>query len=123
MTRGKLNQDLLTLWQQNRWTVVFVTHNIYEAVYLSNRVVVMAPDPAELWQTFPSMPPIPARRSFAHRLSLVTIAEGYRHLWPGSRRGEIDAVNPVQDGGVEEGKEDPVIWGRMEVLRKVKRIR
>jgi len=48
MTRSKLNSDLLTLWQQKRWTVVFVTHNIYEAVYLSNRVIVMAARPGRV---------------------------------------------------------------------------
>ncbi len=48
MTRGKLNSDLLELWQQKQWTVMFVTHNIYEAVYLSNRVVVMAARPGRV---------------------------------------------------------------------------
>ena len=48
MTRSKLNSDVLTLWQQKRWTVVFVTHNIYEAVYLSNRVAVMAARPGRM---------------------------------------------------------------------------
>ncbi|MBD1921716.1 ABC transporter ATP-binding protein [Microcoleus sp. FACHB-831] len=48
MTRSKLNSDLLALWQEKRWTVVFVTHNIYEAVYLSNRVVVMAARPGRV---------------------------------------------------------------------------
>lgn len=48
MTRSRLNSDLLQLWQDKRWTVVFVTHNIYEAVYLSNRVVVMAARPGRV---------------------------------------------------------------------------
>ncbi len=48
ITRSKLNSDLLELWQQKQWTVVFVTHNIYEAVYLSNRVVVMAARPGRV---------------------------------------------------------------------------
>jgi NitT/TauT family transport system ATP-binding protein len=48
MTRSRLNSDLLNLWQQHQWTVVFVTHNIYEAVYLSNRVVVMAARPGRV---------------------------------------------------------------------------
>lgn len=48
MTRSRLNSDLLNLWQQKQWTVVFVTHNIYEAVYLSNRVVVMAARPGRV---------------------------------------------------------------------------
>jgi NitT/TauT family transport system ATP-binding protein len=42
MTRGKLNQDLLALQHQRQLTIVFVTHSIYEAVYLSHKVVVMA---------------------------------------------------------------------------------
>jgi NitT/TauT family transport system ATP-binding protein len=48
MTRSRLNSDLLALWSQKRWTVAFVTHNIYEAVYLSNRVVVMAARPGRV---------------------------------------------------------------------------
>ncbi|WP_416669120.1 ABC transporter ATP-binding protein [Egbenema bharatensis] len=48
MTRSKLNSDLLELWNRMKWTVVFVTHNIYEAVYLSNRVVVMAARPGRV---------------------------------------------------------------------------
>lgn len=48
MTRSKLNRDLLQLWQQKQWTTVFVTHNIYEAVYLSNRVIVMAARPGRV---------------------------------------------------------------------------
>ncbi len=48
MTRSRLNQDVLDLWQQQQWTVLFVTHNIYEAVYLSQRVVVMAAQPGRV---------------------------------------------------------------------------
>jgi len=48
MTRSRLNSDLLELWNRMNWTVVFVTHNIYEAVYLSNRVVVMASRPGRV---------------------------------------------------------------------------
>ncbi len=48
MTRSRLNSDVLHLWGRYHWTVVFVTHNIYEAVYLSNRVVVMAAQPGRI---------------------------------------------------------------------------
>ncbi|WP_242048365.1 MULTISPECIES: ABC transporter ATP-binding protein [Nostocaceae] len=48
ITRSKLNSDLLDLWQKYHWTVVFVTHNIYEAVYLSNRVLVMGTNPGRV---------------------------------------------------------------------------
>jgi NitT/TauT family transport system ATP-binding protein len=48
ITRFKLNNDLLRLWASQRWTVVFVTHSVYESVYLSSRVVVMAARPGRV---------------------------------------------------------------------------
>lgn len=48
MTRFRLNDDLLALWERNKWTVIFVTHSVYESVYLSNRIVVMAPRPGRV---------------------------------------------------------------------------
>jgi NitT/TauT family transport system ATP-binding protein len=48
ITRNRLDSDLLDLWQKKNLTVVFVTHSIYEAVYLSNRVVVMAARPGRV---------------------------------------------------------------------------
>jgi NitT/TauT family transport system ATP-binding protein len=47
-TRFKLNDDLLALWQKNKWTVIFVTHSIREAVFLSERVIVMSPRPGRV---------------------------------------------------------------------------
>ena len=47
-TRNKLDSDLYQLWQQRGFTVVFVTHSIYEAVFLSSRVVVMAARPGRV---------------------------------------------------------------------------
>ena len=41
MTREKLNDELLRLWERYNWTLVFVTHNIFEAVYLSQKIYVM----------------------------------------------------------------------------------
>lgn len=64
MTRSKLNSDLLNLWQQKRWTVVFVTHNIYEAVYLSNRVIVMAPRPGRVVADVAIEAPYPRTQEF-----------------------------------------------------------
>jgi NitT/TauT family transport system ATP-binding protein len=48
ITRNRLDSDLLELWQRNKLTVIFVTHSIHEAVYLSNRVVVMAARPGRI---------------------------------------------------------------------------
>jgi NitT/TauT family transport system ATP-binding protein len=48
ITRFKLNNDLLHLWETFGWTVVFVTHSVFESVYLSNRIVVMAARPGRV---------------------------------------------------------------------------
>ena len=48
ITRIKLNNDLLRLWQDQSWTVIFVTHSVYESVYLSNRIIVMAARPGRV---------------------------------------------------------------------------
>jgi len=48
ITRHKLNDDLLHLWERERFTAVFVTHSVYESVYLSQRIVVMAARPGRI---------------------------------------------------------------------------
>ncbi|HEY9237943.1 MAG TPA: ABC transporter ATP-binding protein [Burkholderiaceae bacterium] len=48
ITRDRLNEQLLRLWERERRTVVFVTHSIPEAVFLSSRIVVMSPRPGRI---------------------------------------------------------------------------
>jgi NitT/TauT family transport system ATP-binding protein len=48
ITRHKLNDDLLSLWWRNRFTVIFVTHSVFESVYLSQRIVVRAARPGRV---------------------------------------------------------------------------
>lgn len=69
ITRSKLNQDILKLWEQQQWTVIFVTHNIYEAVYLSHRVLVMAARPGRIIADFNIDVPYPRPDDF--RLSPI----------------------------------------------------
>jgi NitT/TauT family transport system ATP-binding protein len=49
ITRFKLNNDLLALWRNLRRTVIFVTHSVFESVYLAQRIVVMTPRPGRVF--------------------------------------------------------------------------
>jgi NitT/TauT family transport system ATP-binding protein len=52
ITRFRLNDDLLALWRKLRKTVIFVTHSVFESVYLSQRVIVMTPRPGRIGAEF-----------------------------------------------------------------------
>ena len=64
ITRFRLNNDLLRLWDSQRWTVVFVTHSVYESVYLSSRVVVMAARPGRVSAELAIAAPYPRDEAF-----------------------------------------------------------
>ena len=65
ITRDRLNEQLQQLWQRERRTVVFVTHSIAEAVYLSTRIVVMSPRPGRIVKVIES--PLPDERHLGLR--------------------------------------------------------
>ena len=48
MTRDRMNEELLRLREEQNWTVLFVTHSVAEAVFLSSRVIVLAPHPGRI---------------------------------------------------------------------------
>ena len=64
ITRHKLDADLLGLWRKKKLTVIFVTHSIHEAVFLSNRVVMMAARPGRVVQEFQINEPYPRTAQF-----------------------------------------------------------
>jgi NitT/TauT family transport system ATP-binding protein len=78
ITRDRLNEQLQQLWQRERRTVVFVTHSIAEAVYLSTKIVVMSPRPGRIVKVIDST--LPAERHLGLRDSgeFVALAHAVR---------------------------------------------
>jgi len=64
ITRFKLNDDLLAMWQMLRTTVVFVTHSVFESVYLSSRIAVMAARPGRVVSELAIGAPYPRDANF-----------------------------------------------------------
>jgi NitT/TauT family transport system ATP-binding protein len=64
ITRHKLDADLLDLWRKKKLTVIFVTHSIHEAVFLSTRVVMMAARPGRVVEDFHIAEPYPRTADF-----------------------------------------------------------
>jgi NitT/TauT family transport system ATP-binding protein len=64
ITRFRLNNDLLRLWQAQRWTVIFVTHSVFESVYLAKRIVVMSTRPGRILREVAIDAPYPRGNAF-----------------------------------------------------------
>ncbi len=64
ITRHKLDADLLDLWRKKKLTVIFVTHSIHEAVFLSSRVIMMAARPGRVVEQFTIDEPYPRTPDF-----------------------------------------------------------
>ena len=64
ITRNRLDDELLLLWRSKGLTVIFVTHSIHEAVYLSSRVVVMAARPGRVVEEIAIAPSVPRDDAF-----------------------------------------------------------
>jgi NitT/TauT family transport system ATP-binding protein len=73
ITRHKLNDDLLALWWQRQFSAVFVTHSVFESVYLSQRIAVMAARPGRIMADLAVASPYP-------RDDLFRTSEDYVHL-------------------------------------------
>jgi NitT/TauT family transport system ATP-binding protein len=73
MTREQLYGDLQKIWQAKRKTILFVTHNVREAVCLGDRVVIMTPRPGRIREQFPVTLPRPRD---IHGLDVAGLARG-----------------------------------------------
>ena len=83
MTRERLNAELLSIWAASESTIVFVTHSIAEAVFLSTRVVVMSPRPGRISRVIPidlPQPRGPTMREAVRFFELVTEVREALHL-------------------------------------------
>jgi sulfonate transport system ATP-binding protein len=63
LTRMRMQQEILRIWEAERTTVVLVTHDIEEAVYLADRVVIMSPQPGTIRNILPVHSPRPRDRT------------------------------------------------------------
>jgi NitT/TauT family transport system ATP-binding protein len=68
MARDRLNEEILRMRAEQRWTAVFVTHSVAEAVFLADRIVVLAPNPGRIHAEFAV--DLPAPRTSAMRTSV-----------------------------------------------------
>jgi len=64
INRFKLNNDLLAVWQELNRTVIFVTHSVFESVYLSQRIIVMTPRPGQVFTEIAIDAPYPRDEGF-----------------------------------------------------------
>jgi NitT/TauT family transport system ATP-binding protein len=82
MTRDRLNEELLRLKAEQNWTAVFVTHSVAEAVFLSTRVIVLAPSPGRIAQEITIDLPFPrtgvTRESQAFESLVTTVSRALR---------------------------------------------
>jgi sulfonate transport system ATP-binding protein len=63
LTRMRMQQEILGIWQAERTTVVLITHDIEEAVYLADRVVILSPRPGTIMNILPVDLPRPRDRA------------------------------------------------------------
>ena len=77
ITRFALNDDLLALRRELNTTIIFVTHSVFESVYLSQRIAIMSPRPGRIVAEIPIHSPDPRREDF--RVS-ASFADQARHV-------------------------------------------
>jgi len=83
ITREAMNDELLRIWQETHKTVVFVTHSISEAVFLSSRIVVMTPRPGKIERIIDVDLPYPRDESVRESRRFFELTTGVREALKG----------------------------------------
>jgi NitT/TauT family transport system ATP-binding protein len=80
MSRDRLNEEILRLRAEQKWTAVFVTHSVSEAVFLSDRIVVLAPNPGRIYAEFRVDLPAPRKSAVRSSPEFDAIASHVAHI-------------------------------------------
>jgi NitT/TauT family transport system ATP-binding protein len=92
LTRAALNDDLLAAWQAARFTALFVTHSVFESVYLAQRIVVLSPRPGQIIADIAVDAPYPRNEDWRLSPEFAAIArqvsQALRHT-PGLSHGGV----------------------------------
>jgi len=99
MTREELNIELLRIWQLTGKTIIFVTHNIPEAVLLSDRVIVMTPRPGRIRATVEIDLERPRALSLMGNRRFGELVDGIRAMFKARAPGEADQADAAAAGG------------------------
>ena len=103
-TRERMNLELLKIWEQTGKTIIFVTHSIAEAVFLSNRIVVMSPRPGRITEIVGNTLPYPrdfnTRNDAAYHELVAKVRELLRDAGGSVSAGQ-SLGDPTRPHGVE----------------------
>ena len=80
ITRDRLNEELLRIWQDTGTTIVFVTHSIYEAAFLGEQVLVLAARPGRVREVIPVDLPAPRTRAIRETPEFVALTARLRQV-------------------------------------------
>lgn len=80
ITRDKLNEELLRIWQETGTTILFVTHSIPEAAFLGQKVLVLAAHPGRVKEFMPVDLPFPRRLAMRDTMEFIQITAHLRQL-------------------------------------------
>jgi NitT/TauT family transport system ATP-binding protein len=80
ITRDRLNEELLNIWEETDTTILFVTHSIYEAAFLGQKVLLLAAHPGRVRETVPVPLPNPRRIEQRESLEFIELAAHLRRV-------------------------------------------